>query len=176
VACQLHSTSLAERPAIAGTLRRCSTSVPISTRVRHSVIRAMIRNRTAMPLASAEYVRQSRIDPTPKPYRHSFQKCSTKAALVSSRLWQAQTFQTHRITLREDGAELRIARRACLRVHLDQIRPHDLEYWNYACCAPAGNLPCTVRIGVKGDPARITHHKRTFSWLCRWSQKCKKRK
>ena len=29
--------------------------------------------------------------------------------------------------MREDGAELRLVRRACSRLHLDQIRPHGLE-------------------------------------------------
>ena len=28
--------------------------------------------------------------------------------------------------MREDGAELRLVRRACSRLHLDQIRPHGL--------------------------------------------------
>ena len=29
--------------------------------------------------------------------------------------------------MREDGAELRLVRRACSRLHLDQNRPHSLE-------------------------------------------------
>jgi hypothetical protein len=29
--------------------------------------------------------------------------------------------------MREDGAELRLVRRACSRLHLDQIRPHGLD-------------------------------------------------
>ena len=29
--------------------------------------------------------------------------------------------------MRKDGAELRLVRRACSRLHLDQIRPHGLE-------------------------------------------------
>src|SRR6476469_8314363 len=40
---------------------------------------------------------------------------------------QAQTLQAYRTSMREDGAELRIVRRACSRLHLDQIRPHGLE-------------------------------------------------
>src|SRR5712672_2538651 len=39
---------------------------------------------------------------------------------------QAQTFQAYRTSTREDGAELRLVRRACSRLHLDQIRPHGL--------------------------------------------------
>jgi hypothetical protein len=42
--------------------------------------------------------------------------------LSSSR--QAQTIQAHRVALREDDAELLLVRRACSRVHLDQICPH----------------------------------------------------
>src|SRR5580704_12933521 len=40
--------------------------------------------------------------------------------------WQAQTLQAYRTSMREDGAELRLVRRACSRLHLDQIRPHGL--------------------------------------------------
>ena len=39
---------------------------------------------------------------------------------------QAQTLQAYRTSMREDGAELRLVRRACSRLHLDQIRPHGL--------------------------------------------------
>src|SRR5690348_18276479 len=39
---------------------------------------------------------------------------------------QAQTLQAYRASMREDGAELRLVRRARSRFHLDQIRPHDL--------------------------------------------------
>ena len=39
---------------------------------------------------------------------------------------QAQTIQTHRATLRKDRTELRLVRRNCARLHLDQIRPHSL--------------------------------------------------
>src|ERR1700720_4782275 len=38
----------------------------------------------------------------------------------------AQTLQAYRTSMREDGAELRLVRRACSRLHLDQIRPHGL--------------------------------------------------
>src|SRR5436190_22749283 len=40
---------------------------------------------------------------------------------------QAQTLQAYRTPMREDGAELRLVRRACSRLHLDQIRPHGLD-------------------------------------------------
>src|SRR5271154_1747103 len=39
---------------------------------------------------------------------------------------QTQALQTYRAAMREDGAELRLLRRACSRLHLDQIRPHGL--------------------------------------------------
>jgi hypothetical protein len=39
---------------------------------------------------------------------------------------EAQTLQAYRTSMREDGAELRLVRRACSRLHLDQIRPHGL--------------------------------------------------
>src|SRR5271168_1368513 len=39
---------------------------------------------------------------------------------------QTQALQTYRASMREDGAELRLIRRACSRLHLDQIRPHGL--------------------------------------------------
>src|SRR5690349_9858647 len=39
---------------------------------------------------------------------------------------QAQTVQAYRTSMREDGAELRLVRRARSRPHLDQIRPHGL--------------------------------------------------
>src|SRR5271170_3155117 len=41
---------------------------------------------------------------------------------------QTQALQTYRASMREDGAELRLIRRACSRLHLDQIRPHGLEH------------------------------------------------
>ena len=37
-----------------------------------------------------------------------------------------QTLQAYRTSMREDGAELRLVRRACARLNLDQIRPHGL--------------------------------------------------
>jgi predicted DNA-binding protein len=37
-----------------------------------------------------------------------------------------ENWRSERRTLREDGAELRLVRRACSRLHLDQIRPHGL--------------------------------------------------
>src|SRR5271163_613738 len=39
---------------------------------------------------------------------------------------QTQALQTYRASMRKDGAELRLVRRACSRLHLDQIRPHGL--------------------------------------------------
>src|SRR6476620_6754908 len=42
---------------------------------------------------------------------------------------QAQTLQAYRTSMREDGAELRLVRRACSRLHLDQNRPHSLADW-----------------------------------------------
>src|SRR5271156_6084222 len=39
---------------------------------------------------------------------------------------QAQALQAYRASVRENGAELRFVRRACSRLHLDQIRPHGL--------------------------------------------------
>src|SRR4029077_5572537 len=47
---------------------------------------------------------------------------------VGLRSRQAQTLQAYRTSMREDGAELRLVRRACSRLHLDQIRPHGLAY------------------------------------------------
>jgi hypothetical protein len=41
--------------------------------------------------------------------------------------------------MREDGAELRLVRRACSRLHLDQIRPHSLR-------------------GLKDTRDRLAHH------------------
>jgi hypothetical protein len=35
--------------------------------------------------------------------------------------------------MREDGAELRLVRRACSRLHLDQIRPHGLGAYDTGC-------------------------------------------
>src|ERR1700736_6278804 len=44
---------------------------------------------------------------------------------------QAQTLQAYRTSMREDGAELRLVRRACSRHHLYQIRPHGLAFLCY---------------------------------------------
>jgi hypothetical protein len=66
-------------------LHYCSTSAPISIRVPRLATKAMIQNQIARQHANAEYVRQSRIDPTPKTCPLSFQKFSTRAAPVSSR-------------------------------------------------------------------------------------------
>jgi hypothetical protein len=40
--------------------------------------------------------------------------------------------------MREDGAELRLVRRACSRLHLDQIRPHGLDRLVDAVTDPVG--------------------------------------
>ena len=79
MACQLPSISLAVKPVIAATLRRFSTSALISTRAPHSVTKATIPNQIATPRANAEYVRQSRIDPTPRICPPSFRKRLYKA-------------------------------------------------------------------------------------------------
>jgi hypothetical protein len=42
-------------------------------------------NQTARLHVNAEYVRQSRIDPTPKTFSPPFRRCSTRAAPVSSK-------------------------------------------------------------------------------------------
>ena len=80
----------------------------------------------AAPRANAEYVRQSRIDPTPRicPLLSENTLQGTGTHRTSGR--QARTLQAYRTSMREDGAELRLVRRACSRLHLDQIRPHDL--------------------------------------------------
>src|ERR1700688_1991723 len=70
--------ALAVKPVIAATLRRFSTSALISIRAPHSVTKATIPNQTATPRANAEYVRQSRIDPTPRICPPSFRKHSTR--------------------------------------------------------------------------------------------------
>src|SRR5271166_2657663 len=41
---------------------------------------------------------------------------------------QAQALQAYRVSMREDGAELRLVRRACSRLYLNQIRPHGLAW------------------------------------------------
>jgi transposase len=41
-------------------------------------------------------------------------------------LRQGKTLQALRLALREDGAQLRYNRRACLRIYLGPIRPHGL--------------------------------------------------
>jgi hypothetical protein len=74
----LPSISPAVKPVIAATLRRFSTSVLISIRAPLSVTKATIPNQTATPRANAEYVRQSRIDPTPRICPPSFRKHSTR--------------------------------------------------------------------------------------------------
>src|SRR5215472_5597090 len=44
---------------------------------------------------------------------------------------EAQTLQAYRTSMREDGAELPLVRRACSRPHLDQIRPHGLVLFGF---------------------------------------------
>ena len=52
---------------------------------------------------------------------------------------QTQTLQTHRFTLREDRAELRLLRRPRLCLHLDQIRPHGLIDEQFPVPRPEGD-------------------------------------
>src|SRR5947207_8438717 len=49
-----------------------------------------------------------------------------KGAPVRASSREAQPIQAQRTSMREDGADLRLVRRACSRHHLDQIRPHGL--------------------------------------------------
>jgi hypothetical protein len=81
--------------------------------------------------AAHRRARQSRIDPTPKTYPPSFRKFSTRVAPVSSKQSASQTVQAHRVALREDRAELRLVRRTCSWLHLDQIRPHGLGHCGF---------------------------------------------
>src|SRR3954471_23459707 len=62
-----------------------------------------------------------------------YSRVLSKSSLQRSRpyrasSWQAQTIQAHRAAVREDSAELWLLRRARLRIHLDQIRPHGLGF------------------------------------------------
>src|SRR5271163_3876593 len=61
---------------------------------------------------------------------------------------QTQALQTYRASMREDGAELRLIRRACSRLHLDQIRPHGLNAIQLtillACANASSSLPKTM--------------------------------
>jgi hypothetical protein len=123
-----HFISPVVRRATVATSKRLSTSAPISIRVPHSATRATIPNQIATLHVNAEYVRQSRIDPTPKTYPPSFQRFSTRARPYRASSREAQTIQAHRTSMQEDGAELQLVRRACSRHHLDQIRPHGLAF------------------------------------------------
>ena len=69
----------------AATLRRFSTSALISIRAPRSATKATIPNQTATPRANAEYVRQSRIDPTPRICPPSFRKHSTRHGHASNK-------------------------------------------------------------------------------------------
>src|SRR4029077_17197524 len=73
------------RPVIAATLRHFSTSVLISIRAPHSVTKATIPNQIATPRANAEYVRQSRIDPTPRLRPPSFRTHCTRHGHASNK-------------------------------------------------------------------------------------------
>ncbi len=73
-----------------------------------------------------EYVRRSRIDPTPRTSPPSSENTLQGAGTHRTSRRQTQALQTYRASMREDGAELRLIRRACSRLHLDQIRPHGL--------------------------------------------------
>jgi hypothetical protein len=98
VACQLPSISPAVKPVIAATLRRFSTSVLISIRAPHSVTKATIPNQIATPRANAEYVRQSRIDPTPRICPPSFRKLYKARARIEQAVGKLKRFK--RIALR----------------------------------------------------------------------------
>ena len=135
------------RPATAATSRRFSTSAPISIRVPRWATRATIPNQIARPHANAEYARQSRIDPTPKTCPPSFQKHLQGAGTNRTGGRQAQALQAYRASMREDGAELRLIRRACSRLHLDQIRPHGLAV------PPLSNVP----LHLNGYFFRLSH-------------------
>ena len=84
-ACRSPSISPGVRPAIAATSRRCSTSGQIPIRALHSATRATTPNQIARPHASAEYARQSRIDPTRKTSLPFFQKHFTRRGRVSNK-------------------------------------------------------------------------------------------
>ena len=86
----------------------------------------MIPNRTARPHVNAEYVQQSRIDPTPKTCPRFFQKSLQGPRSHRAISRQAQTIQTHRTTLREDSSKLQFLRGSRTRLHLDQIHLHGL--------------------------------------------------
>jgi hypothetical protein len=84
---------------------------------------------------------------------------------------QAQTLQAYRTSMREDGAELRLARRACSRLHLDQIRPHGLAQLLLALdrlfhlddhCPPSRKLGSTWTSGV-GCRASASNNTRRHS-------------
>ncbi len=68
----------------------------------------------------------SRIDPTPKICPPSFRKHSTRHGHASNKRSASSNASSVSHSMREDGAELRLVRRACSRPHLDQIRPHGL--------------------------------------------------
>src|SRR5580698_3324136 len=57
---------------------------------------------------------------------------------------QAQTLQAYRTSMREDGAELRLVRRACSRLHLDQIRPYGHRFLELSR-AFTGDLDSTLQ-------------------------------
>jgi hypothetical protein len=84
---------------------------------------------------------------------------------------QAQTIQTHRATLRKDRTELRLVRRNCARLHLDQIRPHSLvpRRTDARRHVPARGRLCYVtnadRANVDGaDGGAIVHQRGWRSW------------
>ena len=127
MACQLPSISPAVKPVIAATLRRFSTSVLISIRAPLSAkrLRFQIKSRRCAP------TRNMSCNPVSIQHQGYARLLSentlqgTGTRRTSGR--QAQTLQAYRTSMREDGAELRLVRRACSRLHLDQIRPHSLE-------------------------------------------------
>ena len=123
------------RPATAANSRRFSTSAPISIRVPRWATRATTTNQTARPHVHAEYARQSRIDPTPKTCPPSSKSTLQGADTHQTSGRQAQALRAYHASMREDDAELRLVRRACLRLYLDRIRPPGLARSGVASAA-----------------------------------------
>jgi hypothetical protein len=82
------------------------------------------------PHANAEYARQSPIDPTANGYPSSSQKHSTKRGHASNKQSASSSASSvSRFDARRRRG-IRLIRRACSRLHLDQIRPHGLTVRN----------------------------------------------
>src|SRR6476646_9854233 len=65
---------------------------------------------------------------------------------------QAQTLQAYRTSMRENGAELRLVRRARSRLHLDQIRPHGLVPLGFAGLRQRARLGTSEKILASAKP------------------------